>query len=76
MRHITQHILVYLQFFAIMEISDCWAVQYQGRDVWKCAGMRPGALYVMAHGLQMMPMWPASSLDSPDLVCSWLHRVH
>ena len=52
-----------------MGTSDWLVVQYQGRDVWKCAGMRHGALSVMVYGQPTMPMWPADNWDSLDLVC-------
>ena len=36
--------------------------------VWRSAGMRPGALCVMASGHQMMQQWPADSLGLYQLV--------
>ena len=52
-----------------MGTSDWLVVQYQGRDVWKCATMRHGVLSVMVYGQPMMPMSPADNWDSLDLVC-------
>ena len=52
-----------------MGTSDWLVVQYQGRDVWKCATMRRGALSVMVYGQPTMPTWPADNWDSLDLVC-------
>ena len=37
--------------------------------VWRFAGMRPGALCVMASGQHLMQQWPADSLVSYQLVC-------
>ena len=54
-----------------MGTSDWLVVQYQGRDVWKCATMRHGALSVMVYGQPTMPTWPADNWDSLDLVCVW-----
>jgi len=39
------------------------------RVVWRFAGMRPGALCVMASGQHLMQQWPADSLASYQLVC-------
>ena len=36
--------------------------------VWRFAGMRPGALYVMDSGQDLMHKWPADSWDTQQLV--------
>ena len=40
--------------------------------VWRFAGMRPGALYVMDCGLDLMHKWPADSLVTQQLVRNML----
>ena len=40
--------------------------------VWRFAGMRPGALYVMDSGQVLMHEWPAGSWDSHQLVSKHL----
>ena len=37
--------------------------------VWRSAGMRPGALYVMDSGQDLMHKWPADSWDIQEMVC-------
>ena len=49
-------ILALFQFIATMEISGLLVVQFQPRDEWSCAGMRPGAPSVMNSGQPVMQM--------------------
>ena len=39
------------------------------KDVWRFAGMRPGALYVMGSGQDLMHKWLADSWVTPLVVC-------
>jgi len=51
-----------------MENSDLLEVQHHLRVVWRCAGMRSGALSVMTFGQGLMHKWPATSWDTQQLV--------
>ena len=42
--------------------------------VWRFAGMRPGALYVMDPGQDLMHKWPADSWDTQQLVSNAWYR--
>ena len=37
--------------------------------VWRFAGMRPGAPYVMDSGQDLMHKWPVDSWDTQEMVC-------
>ena len=56
-------ILALFQFIATMEILGLLVVQFQPRDEWSCATMRPGAPSVMTSGQPTMLMLPADSWD-------------
>ena len=43
-------------------------VQPSMKAVWRYAGMRPGALCVMIHGLLLMQSWPVNSLATQQQV--------
>ena len=45
------------------------------KDVWRCAGMRPGALCVMTSGLHLMHKWLADSWDTQRLVSENISTV-
>ena len=51
-----------------MEPSGWLEVRQQLRVVWRFAGVRPGAQYVMMAGLMWMPVLVADNWATPDLV--------
>ena len=43
--------------------------QLHSMVVWRFAGMRPGVLYVMDSGLDLMHKWLADNWDTQLVVC-------
>ena len=56
------------QCCARMETSDLPMEVLRLKVVWRYAGMRLGALYVMEHGQETMHKWPADSWDTLQMV--------
>ena len=60
-----------------MEVSGWLEVLNQMKVVWKFVWMEDGVQFVMMLGAMWMPVWPADSLDTLDIVSNfcYLHKT-